>query len=60
MNTETLIEVDHEARQYEQWERKEKNRILSLHDTKQKQEAWDKLFPRTTHDDSWLDEAVVF
>lgn len=59
MNTETLIEVDYEARQYEQWERKEKNRILSLHDTKQKQEAWDRLFPRTTQDDSYL-EGTVF
>lgn len=43
-----------EERAYKVWERERKNYILSLTNTKRKQEEWSKLFPRGEQDDSYL------
>lgn len=60
LDINTLIEVDSEARQYQDWERGKKNEILNMTDSIKKQKRWNDLFPRSTQDDSWLEEAVVF
>jgi hypothetical protein len=60
MDTETLMEVESEFRQYEIWKQKKKNQILNMTDSVKKQKRWNELFPRFTQDDSWLEEAVVF
>lgn len=60
MDIDTLMEVDSEARQYEIWEQKKKKQILQMTDSQKKQESWNELFPRMTHNDNWLEEAVVF
>ena len=60
MDIDTLIEVDSEARQYEQWEQKKKNQILNMTDSQKKQERWNELFPRMTHDDSYILNGEIY
>jgi len=43
-----------EEQAYKKWEREEKNRILSMTDTRRKQQAWKHFFPIMTLDDSYL------
>ena len=48
-------EVNRENRQYTEWEKHEKNRIMRMTNTKKKQVEWSKLFtPKTAPDDSYL------
>jgi hypothetical protein len=60
MDIDTLIEVDSEAEQYKEWERKRKNEILAMHDSQKKQQRWNELFPRSTQDDSYIFNGVVY
>lgn len=43
-----------EEQSYKKWEREKKNQILSMTDTRRKQEEWSKVFPVMTLDDSYL------
>jgi hypothetical protein len=47
-------EVKREEREYEAWQIKEKNRILSVSNQKRKQKMWNRLFPQVTHSDAYL------
>jgi hypothetical protein len=60
MTTETIMEMQAEERVYQAWVREQKNKILSLADTKKKQSLWNTLFPKMTRDDSWMDSATVW
>lgn len=56
LDPETINEIAAEERAYRQWERKEKNRILNMHNEERKSEEWHKLFPPLTEpDDSYLE-----
>jgi len=46
--------VHFEEQPYRKWEREKKNQILSMTNTRRKQEEWSKLFPIMTLDDSYL------
>lgn len=37
-----------EERVYSRWLRQEESRVLSMHNTKKKQESWNKLHPKFT------------
>jgi hypothetical protein len=43
-----------EERQYQQWEREIKNKILSMSNPERKREIWRTYFPVMTLDDSYL------
>lgn len=61
MYDEDMInEQNRENYLYPQWEREQKNKILAMHDTKKKQTAWQRLFPRTESSDDWMLNANVF
>ena len=45
--------VKAEERQYQAWERTEKNRILAMSNTEKKQVAWRLLFPQVDHSEGW-------
>lgn len=40
-----IMDVQAEERGYQEWLRKQKTHILSIHDAKKKQKMWSKIFP---------------
>lgn len=57
---EDVNQANNESYQYAQWERAEKNRILSISNNDRKQKEWSRLFPTFKSDDSWMLEANVY
>jgi len=49
-----------EERAYQTWVKDEKNRILSMNDSRRKQEQWRLLFPQVESSDDWLLSAKVW
>lgn len=55
IDSDTINKTALEERAYRQWERKEKNRILSIKDERKKQEQWERAFGIVKKpDDSYL------
>jgi len=50
--------VKAEERQYQAWERTEKNRILAMSSTEKKQAAWRLLFPQVESSDDYLNGLI--
>ena len=58
MDIDTLNQISREERGYREWEREQKNRILSMSNVQKKQLAWNDLFPKPTY--SKKIESMVF
>ena len=43
---DTFNQIHAEEKQYQEWERREKNRILAIPNVQRKQEQWDNLYPK--------------
>lgn len=54
MDIDLINETIAEDKVYQSWVREQKNRILNMSNTVKKQDMWNKLFPKTTQDDSYL------
>lgn len=53
---DSVKDIKAEERQYELWQRDQKNRILKMANTQRKQEEWNKIFPPLSPpDDSYLE-----
>ena len=46
MDIDTLNQISREERGYREWEREQKNRILSMSNVQKKQVLWRELFPQ--------------
>ena len=57
---DSVKDIKAEERAYQTWVRDEKNRILSMTDSRRKQEAWRLLFPQVVSSDDWLLSAKVW
>lgn len=54
LNEDDANAVKAEERVYQTWVKDEKNRILSMADSRRKQEAWRLLFPQVVLSDDYL------
>lgn len=51
---DSVRDIKAEERAYQTWVKDEKNRILSMTDSRRKQEAWRNLFPQVVMSDDYL------
>lgn len=58
MDADDVNTINAEEKAYRQWVWKERRRILKMTNPVRKQEAWNKLFPPFTMDDSYLEGDV--
>lgn len=57
-DVDTFNQITVEERGYREWEREQKNRILSMSNVQKKQVLWRQLFPQPTYPEKI--ESMVF
>jgi hypothetical protein len=54
IDEDSVKDINNEERAYQTWVRERKNHILSMSDSRRKQEQWRNLFPQVVMSDDYL------